>query len=783
MAEFDPYRKWLGIPEDSRPPSHYQLLGISPEERDQEVINAACVRQSAYVRNFQTGKYADDATRILTEIAAAKACLTDVMRRAAYDLELKKKQPKPAESAPARARTGESGEVARPRGTRSVSAPAAPPAGAPPAPRPPAFPSSAPLAGAPTGYPPGFSGPVDPAWGQQPMMGMYPGQPMAPFLRPAPPSFRIQGWHIAAIGGIAVAVGVLITVLVVTSGRDNEADPSAAVASQGASETGVSPVVDPQAGAGQGAVASAAVSGDPQPIASTPDPVTAGAATEPDDTSSASPAGARTSPRRPAVPWTTGERAISIPNPQEFAPIIAPGNRFLALDGECWDLTTGESVGRCWTAGLAPKAAALSPNGKWFAASASEETDAIDLQETEPGQGTKSLPFEFGTTRLEMLAFADDTYLVACWRGSRGNRVQLWDIETAKVVAEFDTDEFERKHAALSPDGKYLAIVLRESVLIYEVRKRKKVATAVPSDGWLIGCDGIAFAPNGQEVALVTNGGRKIMAWSGNAELVYDVEPKADLRGHKNGAFYGGPAIAYLPDGSGWLVYGHNVFDRSSHQVLVQVSSSAGGAGVHQFLDQDRLLVTRGEGASRDLADLTIPWDQIRRARDAKRRRTTSGGPSITLAVSANAAGTGGSAAPALERALSERLEAEGYRIGNAEVGQMVAEYREATEQRQVLVFGPNGQPTFAPGGGFQTQTLSVIVGTLTLSLVPPGGGEPLWSDVVTGTNERFPGPQTQAPSTALDRVVSALARKTFPVFLPDGGELVTLPLALDASL
>jgi hypothetical protein len=30
---FDPYRKWLAIPEDSRPPTHYQLLGISPDER------------------------------------------------------------------------------------------------------------------------------------------------------------------------------------------------------------------------------------------------------------------------------------------------------------------------------------------------------------------------------------------------------------------------------------------------------------------------------------------------------------------------------------------------------------------------------------------------------------------------------------------------------------------------------------------------------------------------------------------------------------------------------
>ncbi|HEV3022787.1 MAG TPA: hypothetical protein VGX76_09970, partial [Pirellulales bacterium] len=87
---FDPYRKWLAIPEDSRPPTHYQLLGISPEEQDRDVIDTAVIRQSAFVRNFQTGKHAEHATRLLNEIAAAQVCLNDKAKRAQYDAELKK---------------------------------------------------------------------------------------------------------------------------------------------------------------------------------------------------------------------------------------------------------------------------------------------------------------------------------------------------------------------------------------------------------------------------------------------------------------------------------------------------------------------------------------------------------------------------------------------------------------------------------------------------------------------------------------------------------------------
>lgn len=91
---FDPYRKWLGIPEDQRPPTHYQLLGIAPDERDIEVIEAAVLRQSAFVRNFQAGQHADDATRLLNEISAARLCLVDKEKRAKYDAELRKKRQK-----------------------------------------------------------------------------------------------------------------------------------------------------------------------------------------------------------------------------------------------------------------------------------------------------------------------------------------------------------------------------------------------------------------------------------------------------------------------------------------------------------------------------------------------------------------------------------------------------------------------------------------------------------------------------------------------------------------
>ena len=84
-ADFDPYHKWLGIPKDQRPPTYYQLLGITPDEQDAEVIEEAAVRQTTHVRAYQMGPHAAECTRILNELAQARQTLLNPAKRKAYD--------------------------------------------------------------------------------------------------------------------------------------------------------------------------------------------------------------------------------------------------------------------------------------------------------------------------------------------------------------------------------------------------------------------------------------------------------------------------------------------------------------------------------------------------------------------------------------------------------------------------------------------------------------------------------------------------------------------------
>lgn len=90
MAEqFDPYRKWLGIPVQDQPPHHYRLLGLELFEADADVISNAVDGRMALIKTFQSGKYSEHSQRILNEIAAARVCLLNPAKKAEYDRQLR----------------------------------------------------------------------------------------------------------------------------------------------------------------------------------------------------------------------------------------------------------------------------------------------------------------------------------------------------------------------------------------------------------------------------------------------------------------------------------------------------------------------------------------------------------------------------------------------------------------------------------------------------------------------------------------------------------------------
>ncbi|MCY2988929.1 MAG: hypothetical protein NTY19_13820 [Planctomycetota bacterium] len=83
--QFNPHHEWLGLDRQLRQPNYYELLGIRESEQDAAAISGAAVAALTRVRRVKPGPRAAQLVRLFEEILAAKKCLSDPPKRAAYD--------------------------------------------------------------------------------------------------------------------------------------------------------------------------------------------------------------------------------------------------------------------------------------------------------------------------------------------------------------------------------------------------------------------------------------------------------------------------------------------------------------------------------------------------------------------------------------------------------------------------------------------------------------------------------------------------------------------------
>src|SRR3954454_22464163 len=86
---FPPRPRGFAGPRGGRPRTHYRLLGISPSERDPDVLEEAALARAARARAYQLTRPLE-CTRLLNDIARALTTLLDPIRRAEYDAGLTK---------------------------------------------------------------------------------------------------------------------------------------------------------------------------------------------------------------------------------------------------------------------------------------------------------------------------------------------------------------------------------------------------------------------------------------------------------------------------------------------------------------------------------------------------------------------------------------------------------------------------------------------------------------------------------------------------------------------
>ncbi len=140
-----------------------------------------------------------------------------------------------------------------------------------------------------------------------------------------------------------------------------------------------------------------------------------------------------------------------------------------------WDLRTGRPADEQAYTGQAP--AALSPDGRWLAAKADNES--VGLWDTETGRQAALLPAE----RARLLRFSPESSMLAvAYRpdGSRPPVVGLWEVDGADWTARFEPSRARVLTMHFSADARLLGTVTGSV-------QEKFVAYRRPSDGRHVG--------------------------------------------------------------------------------------------------------------------------------------------------------------------------------------------------------------------------------------------------------------------------------------------------------
>lgn len=757
------------------------------------MIEAAAVRQSAYVRNFQTGKYAEDATRILNEIAEARLVLLDPQKRAAYDRQLQNKNltlaDEQADAKPGAAASLTPGVIKRPPAGGMGSGISKGPAAAPASPTPgvvkggvtggmgsgvgvvPPAGATAPIAPAgtiparpapgatvpahllptqPVAAPVGRAMPVGGAMPMRPPIAPVVEDPLAAIERAVPPPTvvlpsRRQSNNVmvmALVGGLTVllVIGGIVGLSLLNRGGS----PSDAVATtQGAGATASSPtgtatasstssgtytppgedeltVDDPlndagssrtaaSSGAGSASSASSAATSGTASSGSAPagsgtnstDPSSGtfegGSATQQDMNGQPSGSGNRTPASGTAAePTVTSELPIdwsasrmSVPVKRDSIVVYAGGNSpFVFVDNAVYNMATGELAYRIELPKDAMvtlnRRASLAADGSMLIFAAAPFGETAEIYDCRTGlYYERVLPPKLAA-RVMYLAFRQPTEVVVCWQ-SAPSKAQVWNLKTKKMLREMNCDQFDGARADFSPDGQHMAVPVPGGVVIYNIWSKKLAARAAVRGSNSVP-DGVRFSHDGQELAVVTDNGQRVVCWNAAAEVQQDFRLGFEARA----AAYKGSPIEWAPDGKHWLLFGHHLLDRQTRRPVWKLKAGTHTDVPHRFADKDHLAVVRGSGDGGVFSVVRIPWTEIAQAAANQPSvisdQTPVTGPlSVKVEATNVVAGTAGKAAEELQNLVALRLVQLGLKVQSGQGDELRVTYSEEPPTRRVV--------------------------------------------------------------------------------------------------
>ncbi len=284
-----------------------------------------------------------------------------------------------------------------------------------------------------------------------------------------------------------------------------------------------------------------------------------------------------------------------------------------------YDLRTGSPTGKPFKTDIAlGEHAALAPDGAYLAARlpGKQNPHTIDVIDTASGQSIRhieaghekewSLPIAFvGPDRLLTQTHESQ---VPDW--TEKTEYKLWNVRTGEMLSEFAFDlVWSATSVGLSPGGKYIVFRITKGgigqrMVITEIATGKVVGdiTCVGKDEPFAGSGGVVFSPDGKELAMLWQylGGKKkdkfgkvlvFDAATGKKLASHDIQEMTGVDLNTHG---GAECIQWIPDGSGWLLYGMVLIDRQTGKELGRIGGDKKAAHLHRFVGPEHLTTFKG---------------------------------------------------------------------------------------------------------------------------------------------------------------------------------------------
>jgi len=292
---------------------------------------------------------------------------------------------------------------------------------------------------------------------------------------------------------------------------------------------------------------------------------------------------------------------------------VAIGKNFFDNDvRQVWDLASKKQVGQVkGPLGWDDKTVALSGDGAYLAGKTRQKS--VEVRRTNNGRVAQS--FDVDSPFVDFVEFAGNDKVIFGKLSDR--KLEVGDVKSGDQVCELRIGErADRDAIAISPGGAYLAVASTgDGKLEIHDLKTGQVLGEAPTPrgkGQVLRCDGVAFAPDGSEVAglFESFGAFHLVLWdAATGKMLNHFDLGKTIQ---KPTFYKDRGVEYFPDKTALLVMGSAVVDRQAGRKIWNLPFDDKNLKVspRHFLDADHaLVVSFNPGMTLRTADL--PRDKI----------------------------------------------------------------------------------------------------------------------------------------------------------------------------